>query len=30
MIATGGGGRFLWITAVNKAGESDQVPAVGQ
>jgi hypothetical protein len=29
-IAVGGEGRCLWITAVNKAGESDQVPAVGQ
>jgi hypothetical protein len=30
MIATGGGGRCLWITAVNQVGESDQTPAVGQ
>jgi hypothetical protein len=29
-MATGGGGRCLWITAANGAGESAQVPVVGQ
>jgi hypothetical protein len=29
-IATGGGERCLWITAVNDGGESAQVPAAGQ
>jgi hypothetical protein len=29
-IATGGGARCMWITAVNNVGESAQVPAVGQ
>jgi hypothetical protein len=29
-MATGGGQTCLWITAINDAGESKQVPAVGQ
>jgi len=29
-LATGGGETCLWITAVNDAGESAQVPAAGQ
>ncbi|MGD0121578.1 MAG: hypothetical protein ABSC46_03335 [Candidatus Limnocylindrales bacterium] len=29
-LATGGGAMCLWITAVNAAGQSAQVPAVGQ
>jgi len=29
-IATGGGARCMWITAVNNAGESAQVAAAGQ
>jgi hypothetical protein len=29
-MATGGGGRCLWITAVNGAGESAQVAVTGQ
>ena len=29
-MATGGGSSCLWITAVNSAGESAQVPAAGQ
>jgi hypothetical protein len=30
MLATGGGARCLWITAVNSVGESAQVPVAGQ